>query len=249
MQPLIEKARAKLPTWKARLMNKSGRLELVKSVLSAIPLHQLLVLAPPKKSIKQLEKIERGFLWACRAEAKGGHCHVNWRRVCKPISLGGLGIHDLERAGLALCLRWLWHSRTNTSRAWSSLELQFSAAESALFFASTSMTVGDGQTALFWEDQWISGRSISEIAPELLARIPKRRRKTRTVADGLQANNWGRDIHGVLSLQEIGQYLQLWQTIQPTVLNTEPDRMIWKRTANGTYTVQSCYLATFQGST
>jgi hypothetical protein len=46
MQPLIEKARDNLPTWKARLMNKSGRLELIKSVLSAIPMHQLLVLAP-----------------------------------------------------------------------------------------------------------------------------------------------------------------------------------------------------------
>jgi hypothetical protein len=37
---------------------------MVKSVLNAIPVHQLLVLAPPKKSLKAMEKIERGFLWA-----------------------------------------------------------------------------------------------------------------------------------------------------------------------------------------
>uniref|UniRef100_A0A453RTW5 Reverse transcriptase domain-containing protein n=1 Tax=Aegilops tauschii subsp. strangulata TaxID=200361 RepID=A0A453RTW5_AEGTS len=65
------------PTWKAHLMNKAGRLAFVKAILSEIPIHQLLALAPPKKTIKALEKIQRGFLWAGRAEANGGHCHVN----------------------------------------------------------------------------------------------------------------------------------------------------------------------------
>uniref|UniRef100_A0A453SHE8 Uncharacterized protein n=1 Tax=Aegilops tauschii subsp. strangulata TaxID=200361 RepID=A0A453SHE8_AEGTS len=32
----------------------------------------------PKKTLKALEKIQRGFLWAGRAEANGGNCHVNW---------------------------------------------------------------------------------------------------------------------------------------------------------------------------
>uniref|UniRef100_A0A453BF16 Reverse transcriptase zinc-binding domain-containing protein n=1 Tax=Aegilops tauschii subsp. strangulata TaxID=200361 RepID=A0A453BF16_AEGTS len=67
--------------WKAWLMNKTRRLALVKSVLSTIPVHQLLAFAPPKKTLKQLKKIQRGFLWAGRAVANGGHCHMNWRHV------------------------------------------------------------------------------------------------------------------------------------------------------------------------
>jgi hypothetical protein len=67
-----------LPTWKSKLMNKTGRLALVKSVLSAIPIHQLLVLKPQKKVLKAFERIERGFLWEGRAAANGGNCHVNW---------------------------------------------------------------------------------------------------------------------------------------------------------------------------
>jgi hypothetical protein len=47
-------------------MNKAGRLAKVKSVLRAIPIHQLLVYAPPKKSLKMIEKIKRGLLWAER---------------------------------------------------------------------------------------------------------------------------------------------------------------------------------------
>uniref|UniRef100_A0A453IFM1 Reverse transcriptase zinc-binding domain-containing protein n=1 Tax=Aegilops tauschii subsp. strangulata TaxID=200361 RepID=A0A453IFM1_AEGTS len=62
-------------------------------------------------------------------------------------------------------------------------------------------------------------------------------------------NSWARDIHGNLGLHEIDQYLQLWQVLQHTVLSAAPDQLIWKWTASSTYSAQSCYLATFHGST
>uniref|UniRef100_A0A453NMC6 Reverse transcriptase zinc-binding domain-containing protein n=1 Tax=Aegilops tauschii subsp. strangulata TaxID=200361 RepID=A0A453NMC6_AEGTS len=209
LQPLVDSVAARLPTCKAWLMNKAGRLALVKSVLSAIPVHQLLAFTPPKKTLKQLEKIQRGFLWAGRAVANEGHCHVNWRHACRPVEYGGLGIRCLERAGLALRLRWMWLARTDTDRAWKGLDLQFSKEERALFFASTTMVLGDGRTTLFWDDRWINGQSVREIAPMLYQCIPKRRRKTRTVAEGLGGNTWARDIQGTLRIHEIGQYLMM----------------------------------------
>uniref|UniRef100_A0A453RBF6 Reverse transcriptase zinc-binding domain-containing protein n=1 Tax=Aegilops tauschii subsp. strangulata TaxID=200361 RepID=A0A453RBF6_AEGTS len=110
-------------------------------------------ICPLKKTLQQLEKIQRGFLWAGRAVANGGHCHVNWRHVSRPLALGGLGVRDLERAGLALRLRWLWLSRTDEGRAWQGPDLQFSNNERTLFFASTYMTIGNGLNALFCEDR------------------------------------------------------------------------------------------------
>jgi hypothetical protein len=111
------------------------------------------------------------------------------------------------------------------------------------------MTVDNGTTAKFWEDRWIQGLSISEIAAVLYACICKRRRKPRTVADGLQANCWARDIQGVLGIHEIGQYLQVWQLLASVTLTDEPDKLVWRWTASGVYTTQSAYLATFQGAT
>jgi hypothetical protein len=218
-------------------MTKAGRATLVKAVISAIPIHQQLVLGPPKKTLKLIDKIKRGFLWEGKREAKGGNCHVNWKRVCRPISYGGLGVPDMERTGLALRLRWLWLSRTDDWRAWSDLDLQFTAEERALFFASTTMAVGNGQNGLFWEDRWIGEC------------IPKRRRKVRTVAQGLHGNAWAQDIHGLLGVHEIGQYLALWTAVSRTTLGLEPDRLIWKWTDSGTYTAKSCYQAQFHGST
>jgi hypothetical protein len=179
----------------------------------------------------------------------GGNCHVNWQLVAWPIQLRGLGVRDMERTGLALQLRWMWFVRTDDRRAWSGMGLQFTKEERSLFFASTMMTVGNGTTAKFWEDRWIQGLSISEIAPVLYACIPKRRRKSLTVADGLQANRWARDIQGVLGIHEIGQYLQVWQLLASVTLTDEPDKLVWRWTASGVYTTQSAYLATFQGAT
>uniref|UniRef100_A0A453L2L7 Reverse transcriptase zinc-binding domain-containing protein n=1 Tax=Aegilops tauschii subsp. strangulata TaxID=200361 RepID=A0A453L2L7_AEGTS len=94
-------------------------------------------------------------------------------------------MRDLERAGLALRLSWLWFSRTDQERAWQGLNLQFSPTERALFWASTFTILGNGLSALLWEDRWIGGRSVHELMPNLYGCIPKRRRTTRTVADGL----------------------------------------------------------------
>jgi hypothetical protein len=59
LQPLVAKMAAALPTSKAKLMNKAGRLAFIKAVLNTIPLHQLLVLNPTKKILTQLQWIQR----------------------------------------------------------------------------------------------------------------------------------------------------------------------------------------------
>uniref|UniRef100_A0A452XJ64 Reverse transcriptase domain-containing protein n=1 Tax=Aegilops tauschii subsp. strangulata TaxID=200361 RepID=A0A452XJ64_AEGTS len=40
LQPLVDKVTGRLPTWKAWLMNRAGRLALVKFFLCTIPVHQ-----------------------------------------------------------------------------------------------------------------------------------------------------------------------------------------------------------------
>jgi hypothetical protein len=148
-QPLVDKIADKLPTWRASMMPRAGRLALIRAVLAAIPLHQLMVLSLDKKTLKQVNKVLRGFLWAGRADANGGHCHVNWSRVCRPLRLGGLGIPDLARTAISLKVRWIWRMHTDPMRPWRGLDLQFSKVERDVFAAYTSMVVGNGESALF----------------------------------------------------------------------------------------------------
>jgi hypothetical protein len=134
----------------------------------------------------------------------------------------------MERTGLALRLGRMWFDRTDDRRAWSGLGLdsQKRNNHSSSHQPRLSMTVGNGATEKFWEDRWIQGLSISEITPALYACIPKRRRKSRTVADGLHANRWAQDIQGVLGIHEIGQYLQVWQLLTSITLTDEPDMLV-----------------------
>jgi hypothetical protein len=246
-QPLLDRIADKLPTWRASMMPQAGRLTLIRAVLAAIPLHQLMVLALNKKTLRQINKILRGFLWVGRAEANGGHCHVNWARVCRPLHLGGLGIPDLARMAISLRVRWLWRMHTDPQRPWRGLDMQFSKAELDIFAASTSMTLGNGESALFWEDRWLDGRSIKELAPEVFALVPKRRRKVRTVRQALVDRTWIPDIAGAPSPLALWQYVQLWVRLREIQLSEEQDTMTWLWTTDGQYTSHSCYEALFQG--
>lgn len=117
---LIDKIASKLPGWKAAVINQAGRLTLVRSVLTAIPIYHLIATQCPKWVVKAIDNIRRGFVWKGRKDVKGGHCVVSWTRVCRPLCLGGLGIHNLEILGWALSLRWLWLKKTqpDKSRIW-----------------------------------------------------------------------------------------------------------------------------------
>ncbi|KAK1679133.1 hypothetical protein QYE76_039981 [Lolium multiflorum] len=224
-QPLVDRLADKLPTWRASLMPRAGRLALIRAVLAAIPLHQLMVLGLDKKTLKQVNKILRGFLWAGRADANGGNCHVNWSRVCRPLRLGGLGIPDLARTAISLRVRWIWRMRTDPMRPWHGLNMQFSKVELDVFAASTSMEVGNGESALFWEDKWLDGRSVKEMAPEVYALVPKRRKKARTVREALIERAWVPDIAGAPSALALWQYVQLWCRLRDMQLST--DRIGW----------------------
>jgi hypothetical protein len=92
--------------------------------------------------------------------------------------------------------------------------MQFSKAELDIFVASTSMRVGNGESALFWKDRWLGGRSIKAMAPELYALVPKRRRKVRTVRQALVDRTWIPDIAGAPSALALWQYVQLWSRLR-----------------------------------
>lgn len=123
---------------------------------------------------------------------------VNWARVCHPLSFGGLGVRDLHRVGIALRMRWLWLQRTDPRRPWAKLHLPSDPDANAMFRATTTWTVGDGLNCRFWTDHWINGSSVAEIAPLIFAQVPRRRRKDRTVRDGLHHHSWVQDIQGAL---------------------------------------------------
>jgi len=133
-QVLVDKVGAKLQGWKGRLMTKSGRLILVRSVLSSIPSYHMTALFRSGQLRRWTE-----------LEGISGNCLVNWRRVRQPKSLGGLGIKDLACFNRALRLRWMWYRWAAPDKPWTGLTIKMSKSEEELFKTCTIITLGNGK--------------------------------------------------------------------------------------------------------
>jgi hypothetical protein len=207
LQPLVDKMAHKLPAWKGRLMHCSGCLALIKSTLAAMPVYTAINHALLPWVTKAFVKIFKGFLWAGSEAVHGGKCLVAWDYVQRPLSLGGLGVKNLELMGRALRLQWL--QCTDPSKPWASMSVHKHEPTRAFFRASATVMVRNDASMLFWEERWLDGQGLQELAPDLLAVVPAQRMCRQTVQSALVDNAWLSDVHGSLTVLVIMQYVQV----------------------------------------
>jgi hypothetical protein len=117
----------------------------------------------------------------------------------------------------------------------------------SLFRAATKVTIGNGETAKFWHDNWYARGPLSQWAPDLY-KISSR--KNRKVAKELCENNWIRSVASLNSPQQLAQYIDVWEAVHSINLAPElPDTIDWTLNANSTYSASSAYYeAQFLGS-
>ncbi|GKV32332.1 hypothetical protein SLEP1_g40948 [Rubroshorea leprosula] len=104
-QPLLESFKKKLTSWKGRHLSLGGRITLINSVLSSLPVFLMSVYLLPKGTIKAIDKIRKSFLWGGEGERKRINW-VSWKKVCLPKECGGLGVRDLGYFNLSLMGKW-----------------------------------------------------------------------------------------------------------------------------------------------
>lgn len=247
--PLLDKVAEYLPGWKASLMNRAGRLVMVRAVMTAAPIYLLTAIDMPKWFFKAIDKIRRGFLWKGQEQANGGHCLVAWEKVQRPLEYGGLAIHNLELLGCALRIRWLWAQKTDRDRSWAGLPVSVPRKAQALFDAAVDAIVGNGEQILFWTDRWLDGHTMAEIAPNLVKRVTKGTAKRRTVAQAIQSRRWVGDIKGARTIDVLIEFFHIWDIVEGLVLQPDvQDRYTWKLSQDGTYSSKSAYGAFFMGT-
>ena len=80
---IVERVADRLPSWKADLLTKAGRVILVQYVLTSMLIYILLALELPPSVLEAIGKIRRAFLWKGRKDVKGGHCLLAWPKVTR----------------------------------------------------------------------------------------------------------------------------------------------------------------------
>ena len=248
LQFIFDRIKAKLAGWKGRQMNSAGLRALVCSVLLAIPIFALTAIKPAARVLKEIDKICRRFLWAQEEKLSGGKCKVNWQTVCPPIEFGGLGVIGSAKFARALRLRWLWLSWDEFDRPWAGFPLPCDDHDRQLFAVATTVCIGNGERALFWESTWLGLMPPKVIAPSLFARC---RCKNRTVKEALQGQKWIQDIRRPpLSDANIFEFRRLWNMINEAQISPQPDApdsITWKTSTTGTYSVAAAYKLQFAG--
>ncbi|KAJ1696613.1 hypothetical protein LUZ63_005125 [Rhynchospora breviuscula] len=186
-KPLIEAVQRKLDGWRARFLSIGGRQTLVKSVLTAMPLHYMQAIRLPTWLLKHLEGLRRSFFWRGKNKYLGGHCLVNWSKCCLPKKNGGLGFISLDIQNQALLLKWLWKLTAEHNSLWTSTvrelfgttDFELLATHSHIsnglkdilcnktFFSSSIITAADQSKAWRWEPNGsFSSSSAYKVLPD-----------------------------------------------------------------------------------
>jgi len=90
-----------------KYVSLGGRVTILNSILSNLPLYYLSFFRAPKKVLSIITSIHGKFLWG-GTENKNKVNWVKWCDVCKPKLQGGLGVKDLSIFNLALLAKWQW---------------------------------------------------------------------------------------------------------------------------------------------
>jgi hypothetical protein len=90
-----ERFRKKLSSWKGKMLSLGGRLVLINSVLSSLPMYMMSFFSIPKGVLEKLDYYRSRFFWQCD-EHKKKYRLAKWSILHKPRSAGGMGIIDLD---------------------------------------------------------------------------------------------------------------------------------------------------------
>nr|XP_009787216.1 PREDICTED: uncharacterized protein LOC104235200 [Nicotiana sylvestris] len=116
-EDLIKKIKAKLHSWKEKLLSFGGKATFISSVLQSMSVHMLSVLQRPKNVLEHLHKIFARFFWSTKEEGRSRYW-ASWKNLCLPKEEGGLCFRSLHDVSRALFAKLWWRFRT-TKSLWS----------------------------------------------------------------------------------------------------------------------------------
>ena len=116
-QPLMDRIKSRLSGWKSRNLSLGGRLVLLKSVLSSLPLYFLSFFKAPADIISSIESLFNCFFWGGYEEVRT-ISWINWNTICLKKEEGGLEVRRIREFNLALLGKWCWRMRVENRSLW-----------------------------------------------------------------------------------------------------------------------------------
>ncbi|GLT87533.1 hypothetical protein SLE2022_056120 [Rubroshorea leprosula] len=149
--PMIDTMRKRLSNWKRDTLSFGGRIILLNSVFSSIPVYYFSTLKAPKQVILSLTKIQRNFFGAGGSEGSRKMAWVKWENICKRKIEGGLGVRELQKFNIALLGRWRWRLLEEKVALWKQiLEVKYRMDRRKAWEGSK----WEGSCSTWWRNLW-----------------------------------------------------------------------------------------------
>jgi hypothetical protein len=109
-----------------------------------------------------------------------------------------------------------------------------------LFWPFCRIVVGNGMNTRFWEDHWINDQPLSLVFPRLFSiSLNHEITVSKAFAMGIRNLKFRRVIVG----QKREQWIQMCVVCDVVTLSNDPDKLWWKLSKSGAFTVKSLYMA------
>jgi hypothetical protein len=177
-----ERFEKRLSGWKGKHLSTGGRLTLINSVLSSLPMYMMSFFAIQRGVLKKLDYFRSRCFWQSDGERRKYRL-AKWSILCQPKDQGGIGIHDLDIKNKALLSEWLFQILT-TDGTWQQLlgnkylgskpfsQMQWKSGDSH-FWASLmkvkneflrfgTFLIKDGSEVRFRKDKWLGNSTLQE---------------------------------------------------------------------------------------
>ncbi|XP_028074331.1 uncharacterized protein LOC114276709 [Camellia sinensis] len=196
-RPVVENFKKKLTGWKRRVLSFAGRVTLIKSVLSALPVYYMSLFKIPACVAKELDRIQASFLWGDSERSRKLHL-VRWKEVCMSVKQGGLGIKNISLANDSLLLKWWWRYGQEDEALWKMVICEKYGSDGGRWFPdkeahgpisqiwkdilsvaqrngsiiqfykdNVEILIGNGQRISFWRDNWLGSTNLLSQFPRL----------------------------------------------------------------------------------
>lgn len=119
-QGVLDKLRNKVANWAFRVLNIAGRIVLAKSILQAIPIYPLSIMATPSGVCVKIREIIKTFIWGGTHEKKKWAL-VSWNQLTERKDKGGLELRDPETLNKVLGAKLWWHWLRKGNDLWKAI--------------------------------------------------------------------------------------------------------------------------------
>ena len=261
-----DRFRKRLASWKSQYISKGGRLTLIQSTLSRLPIYCLSLFRMPVSICYRLEKIQRKFLWSGGSLVKKTHL-VNWKTICTKKKKEGLGLRRFSILNKALMCKWCWCFANERDSLWRKVisskfgedygvgVLVISMGVLGLvcgrksekkwpqLIQNTSLSLGNGRRISFWKDVWCGEEALSLMFPNLFRFTAQKNARVADLWDWDSGDGGWNPIFlrpfNDWEMEKVDSLLQVLyrKQIRPLM----EDKILFKGSRNDAFSVKSMY--------